>query len=150
MTTVITRLLTAVITAAGGNFLLGIIPWPRSWISGFEQAMEPAAASGEAGLFGLSYSFLVLTLVLAPLAEEALFRRGIYGFIRRRRGIRPAALLSALAFGIYHGNWLQGIYGFMMGLVLAWGYETAPERPYAMAVLMHSAANLAVLILFGG
>ena len=84
-----------------------------------------------------------------PLAEEAVFRSGIYGFLRPRLGTRASAFCSALAFGLYHGNWIQGIYGFMMGILLAWGYERSRYRKYAVVVLMHGAANLAALAVFG-
>lgn len=138
------RLLLAVCAALGANWLLGWIPWPAGWLAGFEQAME---GTGGAGVRSLD--FLILTLLLAPVAEEAVFRVGIYGWLGRRMPLAAAAVLSALAFGLYHGNWIQGIYGFFMGLVLAWGYESGGKRSFSMAVLMHGAANLAVLLIFG-
>ncbi len=59
-----------------------------------------------------------MTLLIAPLVEEGIFRRGIYAVFRRWLGVTPAAFLSALAFGLYHGNWIQGIYGFVLGCFL--------------------------------
>lgn len=38
-------------------------------------------------------------------------------------GSDSGCVFIALAFGLYHGNWIQGIYGFVFGLLLAWGYE---------------------------
>ena len=72
--------------------------------------------------------------------------RGIYAVFRRWLGVTPAAFLSALAFGLYHGNWIQGIYGFVFGLLLAWGYESSSFGKYRMVVLMHGAANGAAVL----
>ena len=138
------RLMLAAGTALAANWLLGKIPWPSVWLAGFEQAMEGTGGAGSKPL-----DFLILTLFLAPIAEEAVFRLGIYTWLGRRLPSAAAAILSALAFGLYHGNWIQGIYGFFMGLVLAWGYESGGNRSFPMAVLMHGAANLAVLLIFG-
>ncbi len=129
--------------AAGiaGNFLIRILPWPAFMLESFRPAAETSVRGGSA--------FLVAALLAGPLAEEAVFRSGIYGFLRPRLGTRASAFCSALAFGLYHGNWIQGIYGFMMGILLAWGYERSRYRKYAVVVLMHGAANLAALAVFG-
>ncbi len=129
--------------AAGiaGNFFIRILPWPAFMLESFRPAAETSARGGPA--------FLAAALLAGPLIEEAIFRAGIYGFLRPRLGTGAAAVCSALAFGLYHGNWIQGIYGFMMGMLLAWGYERSSCRKYAVAVLMHGAANLAALAVFG-
>ena len=44
---------------------------------------------------------------------------------------------------------IQGLYAFLLGFVLAWGYEKCPWGKYRMAVLMHAAANGAALLAFG-
>ena len=92
---------------------------------------------------------LWMTLVRAPILEEGAFRLVLYGWLRRFMAFLPAAVISSLAFGIYHGNWIQGTYAFLLGMVLAWGYEGSEYRKYPMAVLMHGAANLAALAAFG-
>ena len=77
--------------------------------------MEPALSRGA--------GFLWMTLVLAPVLEEGAFRLVLYGWLRRFMAFFPAAFISSLAFGMYHGNWIQGTYAFLLGMVLAWGYE---------------------------
>lgn len=42
--------------------------------------------------------------VMAPLAEETLFRGFIFGGLRRWRGFWPAALISGVMFGLAHGG----------------------------------------------
>lgn len=135
------RILAAALAALAGNLLVKVIPWPESLLSSYEEAMEPALSRGA--------GFLWMTLVLAPVLEEGAFRLVLYGWLRRFMAFLPAAVISSLAFGMYHGNWIQGTYAFFLGMVLAWGYEGSEYRRYPMAVLMHGAANLAVLAAFG-
>ena len=56
----------------------------------------------------------------------------------------PAALISAVLFGLYHGNLLQGVYAFLLGLVLAWLYERF--QTLAAPWLFHAAANMTSII----
>ena len=56
-----------------------------------------------------------------------------------------AAVVSSAFFGLYHGNWIQGIYGFFMGLFLSAAMERC--RTVKAPVIMHLAANGAALFL---
>jgi membrane protease YdiL (CAAX protease family) len=47
---------------------------------------------------------IVLITVLAPLAEEILFRAYIYGSLRNLRGIWPAAIVTGILFGAVHAG----------------------------------------------
>ena len=134
------KVLAAVVLAVAGNFLVQyVIPWPDFMRASYEGAAETL------GEYPLSV-YLLLTLVVAPLLEEGIFRRCIYAGLRKVLGVIPAVFLSALAFGMYHGNWIQGIYGFVFGLLLAWGYESSSFGKYRVAVLMHGAANGAAVV----
>ncbi len=83
--------------------------------------------------------------ILAPIGEELAFRGLMY---RRMRDYMPAWLsivLSSLIFGVYHGNLIQGIYAFILGLVLAYVYEKFQN--IIAPILVHAAANtLSVVI----
>jgi len=50
-----------------------------------------------------------------------------------------AVIISALMFGLYHGNLVQGIYAFIMGCLLALVYEWTGS--FAAPVLFHMIAN---------
>lgn len=134
-----------VMTAAAlaGNFLAAVIPWPGGMTFAY-QAEAGTAAAGERGIH-----FLCTTLLLAPAVEEGVFRVLVFGGLRRFLHFLPAAVVSSLAFGLYHGNWIQGLYAFFTGMILAWGYERSEYHKFAMAVVMHGAANLAALAVFG-
>lgn len=85
---------------------------------------------------------LVCYGLVSPIAEELLFR-GIL-FVRLRRFVEPvgALLFSAALFAFYHGNIVQGIYGFVIGCFLGYIYEYFGD--FRMAVAVHMIANLVV------
>ena len=87
----------------------------------------------------------VVLVLFSPLFEELLFRGVIYERLKTRMPIRNAALVSALLFGLYHGNLSQGIYGFFMGLALAWAMERF--RTLAAPLMIHMGVNAAALFL---
>ncbi len=64
---------------------------------------------------------LLIPCVLGPVCEELLFR-GLVAARLARYGERPAALISALLFGLWHGNLEQFFYAFGIGLLLAYAY----------------------------
>lgn len=65
---------------------------------------------------------LFFTAVMPALSEELLFRGVIYNSFNKKWGVTIAIILSSLIFGIYHMNWIQGIFAFILGLVLAYSY----------------------------
>ena len=85
-----------------------------------------------------SVSMFLYVSILAPLSEEILFR----GVILRNLqpfGKKFAILASAFLFGVFHGNFIQTPYAFLVGLVL--GYVTV-EYSMWWAVLLHLLNNL--------
>lgn len=85
-----------------------------------------------------NFSMLLYAGILAPVAEEILFR----GLVQRSMlpfGKKFAILVSSLTFGLFHGNLLQTPYAFTVGLVL--GYVTA-EYNIWWAILLHVINNL--------
>ncbi len=85
-----------------------------------------------------TFSMFLYVSILAPIWEELLFR----GFVLRSLqpyGKRFAIFVSAVLFGIFHGNLLQLPYAVIMGLLL--GYVTV-EYSIGWAVLLHMFNNL--------
>lgn len=92
---------------------------------------------------------LVLYGVVAPLVEEVVFRGIIYNRLKRYFSWKGAILLSAVFFGGYHGNMVQGLYGFLLGCLIAWAYERTGN--FRMPVFFHACANVGVfLTTYGG
>jgi len=67
---------------------------------------------------------VVTVVAVAPLAEEIIFRGLLYRLTSSMWGAAPAAVVSALVFGLIHGEpwFLFGLIG--VGLMLAFVYET--------------------------
>ena len=83
--------------------------------------------------------------VVAPVLEELVFRKLIYTWLKRKSSVRPAMVFSSILFGLYHGKLSQGIYGFVMGLFLAWVMEKFETVKAPVAV--HMGANAAAVII---
>lgn len=69
---------------------------------------------------GKSMWFLLICMgVIAPLAEEIVFRWLIYLRLRDYMRIGFAMVISGMIFGIYHGNLVQAVYAGILGMVFA-------------------------------
>jgi membrane protease YdiL (CAAX protease family) len=113
------------------------------WVSGlelffncFDKSLMPMleSVSGDSDTF----SMFLYAAILAPIAEELLFR----GYILRSLmpyGKKFAVFASAFLFGAFHGNLIQTPYAFLMGLVL--GY-VAVEYSAVWAIGVHTFNNL--------
>ncbi|MGL4850323.1 MAG: lysostaphin resistance A-like protein [Clostridium sp.] len=63
---------------------------------------------------------IIGTVVVAPIAEEIIFRGILFNFIKKRTSnIIFAIIISSVTFGIAHGNGIQGIYASLLGVFLA-------------------------------
>lgn len=64
--------------------------------------------------------FGIITLViLVPIFEEILFRGLVFTELKSNMNIAAAVILQAFLFGLIHGNILQGIYAFTLGVITA-------------------------------
>lgn len=93
-------------------------------------------------------STLVLELIgsalIAPLLEELLYRGVLFARMRKMMPLIPAALVSALIFGVMHFNLVQFVYAFLLGIILALLVERAGH--IYLAIAGHICANtIAVL-----
>lgn len=88
---------------------------------------------------------LAVTGLVVPVAEELIFRGLVFKRMRTYLHFWPAALISALIFGIYHGNMLQLIYAGMLGLGMAFLYEQF--RNILAPILFHAAANILSVVI---
>jgi len=85
-----------------------------------------------------NFSMFLYAGILAPVTEEILFR----GVLQRTMlpfGKKFSIVVSALIFGLFHGNLLQTPYAFAVGLVL--GYVAA-EYNILWAMVLHMINNL--------
>lgn len=105
---------------------------PQTLIEQYDALMETL-------LGGNVFLSLFVTVILAPLAEELLFR-GVT--LRKATKIMPfflSNLLQAVLFGIYHGNLIQGVYAFALGLIF--GYVAEYFHSIWASILLHAFVN---------
>ncbi len=109
-------------------------------VSGIFQAYQET--TGNVGmLWNTSPGLCVLAVgAVIPAAEELVFRGLVFGRLKKALGFGQAAWWSAALFAVYHGNVPQGVYGFVMGLLLSWVMEK--ERTLLAPTFLHAAANL--------
>lgn len=88
---------------------------------------------------------ILLYGIVSPLAEETLFRGLLYNRMKQYFSKVWAMILSALFFGIYHGNLVQGLYGFILGMVMVWLYEMYGK--WYVPVIFHGIVNISSWLL---
>lgn len=95
-------------------------------------------------IYGASLGIQILSSGIAvPIAEELMFRAIIYRRMTYMAGMKGAMMYSAVIFGIYHGNLVQGIYGFILGYLCVWIYDKYGSLK--APILFHIVANLTSL-----
>lgn len=91
--------------------LFSIFPW---------FVIDQAQDVGFSNLFSTPdriVAFISLAII-APIAEEILFRGWLYGKLRAKLSLPVAMILVSVLFGILHGQWNVGVNVFAMSLVL--------------------------------
>lgn len=86
---------------------------------------------------GLLPTFVFVCLV-APVAEELLFRKLLYDKIGQF-GTRVYIPLSAFIFALFHMNFSQILYAFLLGMLFAYIYAGTGKLLYT--ILLHAAIN---------
>ena len=128
--------------AAGASCSLALNNWIA--ISGITKVIttyeEVSRHIYSGNIFIMSFHIIIV----AACMEEMLFRGLIYRQLKEQVGIAAAGVISALLFGILHGNFVQGLYAFLIGLLLVYSYERFQSM--AAPILVHMAANTVSLL----
>ncbi|MDR0907305.1 MAG: CPBP family intramembrane metalloprotease [Rikenellaceae bacterium] len=83
---------------------------------------------------------ILTAVVLAPVCEEMLFRGLILEYIKQKRGVAVAVVLSALIFGLVHAPILpQMVNAFVLGIML--GYVYVLTGSLVSVIIVHAANN---------
>lgn len=91
----------------------------------------------------------ILVIVVAPITEELFFRGFVFGGLRGRMTLWPAAIISGIFFGSIHligGSWEVIPPLAVFGVLLAWLYERTGSLgpPMMMHALQNSIAFIVV------
>lgn len=81
---------------------------------------------------------MLFAVLIVPFMEELLFRKLLIDRLHKY-GDKLAVLVSALMFGLVHGNFYQFFYAFGIGAIFAFVYIKTRKLSYT--VLLHMAIN---------
>lgn len=104
------------------------------WMKFYETLMETAGFTGNPSILLILYSIL-----LGPIGEELIFRGVTLSSAKKALPFWAANLLQAFLFGVFHLNVIQGIYAFIIGIVL--GYICHKGGSVSFSILLHIAFN---------
>ncbi|MFP7478502.1 CPBP family intramembrane glutamic endopeptidase [Terribacillus saccharophilus] len=90
-------------------------------------------------------AFVLIVVVFAPILEEIIFRKILFGEIYKRTNFFVAVLISALVFGAVHGDFLHLLQYFVMGVVFAALY--VQTKRIIVPIITHGLMNLMVVII---
>ncbi|RWZ50119.1 CPBP family intramembrane metalloprotease [Halobacillus fulvus] len=88
--------------------------------------------------------FILLPVVFAPITEEIIFRKIIFGSIYKRTNFFLAVLVSALIFGAFHFDFKHMLVYFAMGVVFAFLY--VKTKSIITPIVAHMAMNSFVVV----
>jgi len=139
-------ILVAVLLAFGmgcaTNFAMPLLIqiYPESSVAYYEQLMEQAA-------IGVSVISNIAAILVAPIGEELIFRGVIFKFAEkatskmdnRKIAFWIANTIQAFMFGLFHANFVQGSYAFVMGL--GFGYLAKRFNSVLPCMLGHMVIN---------
>lgn len=88
---------------------------------------------------------LLLYAGISALVEEVVFRFLLYNRLRRSCGrVAFGVVASAFLFGVYHGNIVQGVYAFVLGVLIACSYVYFDN--FFAPVLFHGVGNAVIFL----
>lgn len=87
----------------------------------------------------------IYTMFFAPISEEILFRGIVMRLAKKGGSYMFANFVQAFAFGVFHGNIIQGIYAFVLGLML--GYVAYSRNSLYKSIWLHMVVNISGIII---
>lgn len=139
-----------IIAALGGSIVLGVLlELLELGVQEQSSVLEIVGETRDGGPQTEAIMLAVSALLIAPLAEEWLFRRLLFVRVRATSGALLAYGLSALAFAAIHGNPTGILIYFWLGLVFAVVLEKTGRLWAAIAVHMGNNAYVLAVLFFG-
>ena len=130
---------TMVLIGAGSYFLITILLVLWSLIApGVIQ--EYGEMMEDSGIASLTVASVITSVLLAPFAEELTFRGLSLEYLKETgAAFWKINVLQALFFAIAHLNLVQGLYAFLLGLLL--GYVSMKYRSLWASITLHVIVN---------
>lgn len=98
------------------SWALGMIPFPESMMESFKMSHDTLSLGNPIVNF-------ISVGILGPIVEEVFFRGLIYTRLKEGMSTIVAAILSAIMFGVMHGEIIWMLHAFVVGLVFVWVFE---------------------------
>lgn len=117
-----------------------------AWFAAHVDDVDFAAYTSNMASFGI-WGYLVLTLVVAPISEELLFRGVTQRALAAGIGVRGALVAQAVCFSVCHGTATHLVPTLLTGLLFGWIAARTGRLSLAMAA--HAANNAVSLLLAG-
>lgn len=122
-----------VIAACGLYYLAILISAAIAVIS--PDTMEDYTEMMEMALGGSQMFAMLAAVILAPINEECIMRGLILKNLQRFFSTPVVIIIQAVMFGIFHANWVQGIYVLPIGAAL--GYVAVKSKSVIPCIFMH-------------
>jgi membrane protease YdiL (CAAX protease family) len=121
---------------------------------GSDSSSQPGGglSAGEAGLWGLAFA-ITSACVLAPFAEELLYRGVLFRACWNRLGVLPSAILSSAVFAILHfydGYGLASVAGFGLSCSLLYAATGSLGATIVLHLLYNSAIKIPEWLIYHG
>ena len=114
---------------------LGLPETQQGIVDIFEETSSAIAIAGLA----------LVAVVLVPIAEELVFRAGLFRVLAAKYGRWPGILISSAVFAAIHMSWLGFAPLFGLGIVFCLAYERS--RNIAVPMIAHGLFNLNSILL---
>lgn len=109
--------------------------------------IQPGSENTEVivGLLEKNIIFLLLPAILGPIIEELVFRKVIFGALRKRMNLHLATVIGALIFALAHFDFVHTLIYFVMGLVFTFLY--VKTKRIIVPILAHMGINSLVVVI---
>ena len=88
---------------------------------------------------------IIAAVVLAPISEECIMRGMIFRNLRKYFSVWVAIVIQAIMFGIFHMNWVQGLY--VIPVALGLGFVAEKSKSVFPCICMHMFYNFMSVVL---
>lgn len=125
-------------SAYGWQFLLETIgqePAPQETVVMFSQIEE----------LPVLLLMVFLTVLVAPVTEEIIFRGCLYRFLKDKISMIPAMAVSGTLFGLLHQSLSTFLPLFLLGVALAYAYEKSGS--IKVPILIHGIFNFSTVVI---
>lgn len=126
----------AAVSCLGLSRFISLLPIDN--VLGSYQKVEDTLYTGN-----IAIQFLTIGIVV-PIIEELVYRGLVYQRLKDYTDIKRAAILSAVIFGVFHMNLMQGLYAGILSLFMIFVLET--YQTMFAPILLHCVANLSSLL----